>query len=237
VSPVPQSNHLGCWDNYPQVSSAPLRGSGCLPRPSVQQEGLKAVATQATFLRQFRVVRDCIHLAAACSFLWRKRFSLSASRRWSGWRSSGLRLQSRPSRPPGSLSPLSNGGAGGGSITALGRHAYPARPAHPVVLTTALASASRCPRHYEHDVEPIGSHASTLRPCFSELWTPRVGQDAAKHLVVVESWSSSRGKPSLLAAKRFGAEAPMTSTTASHVDLGRTVSPKSHPGGRWFESG
>jgi hypothetical protein len=150
VSPVPQNNHLGCWDNYPQVSSAPLRGSGCLPRPSVQQEGLKAVATQATFLRQFRMVRDCIHLAAACSFLWRKRFSLSASRCWSGWRSSGLRLQSRQSRPPGSLSPLSNGGAGGGSITALGRHAYPARPAHPVVLTTALASASRCPRHCEH---------------------------------------------------------------------------------------
>jgi hypothetical protein len=135
VSPVPQSNHLGCWDNYPQVSSAPLRGSGCLPRPSVQQEGLKAVATQATFLRQFRMVRDCIHLAAACSFLWRKRFSLSASRCWSGWRSSGLRLQSPQSRPPGSLSPLSNGVAGGGSIAALGRHAYRARPAHPVVLT------------------------------------------------------------------------------------------------------
>jgi len=130
VSPVPQSTHLGCWDNYPQVSSAPLRGSGCLPRPSVQQEGLKAVATQATSLRQCRVARDCIRLAAACSSLWRKLFSLCASRCSSGWRNSGLRLQSLPSRPPGSLSPLSNGGAGG-SITALRRQAGPARRAPP----------------------------------------------------------------------------------------------------------
>ena len=62
-----QSSHLGCWDDYPQVSSAPLRGSGCLPRPSVHQEGLKAVATQATPPRQCRVAKDCIHLAGACS--------------------------------------------------------------------------------------------------------------------------------------------------------------------------
>jgi hypothetical protein len=130
VSPVPQSTHLGCWGGS-QVSSAPLRGSGCLPRPSVQQEGLKAGAIQATSLRQCLVARDCIHLAAACSSLSRKLFSLSASRCSSGWRSSGLRLQSLPSRSPGSLSPLSNGGAGG-SLTGLRRQASPARP-HPVV--------------------------------------------------------------------------------------------------------
>ena len=143
MSPVPQSSHLGCWGDYPQVSSASRRGSGCLPRPSVQLGALKAVATRATPLRQCRLARDCIHLAAACSSLWRKLFSLPASRCSAGWRNSGLRSSSLPSRPPGYLSPLSNGSARG-SITAHRGQANPARRAPPRSggESTGMAEAS-----------------------------------------------------------------------------------------------